>query len=333
MPASRATPPSAPSASSFGYNVSGLTLPTNTAYNWDLYTAGGAGGGSTAAYRRIATADNGYGYNFLEAAPTASIPSLSTGLTKVTFSFDANPYSNAPQEFWLANATNVSVLYSRLTLPGAKGVTVSSLGYGGKDTHQFYTDILQSMSPDGRSTYLQSLIDGSNSGKLNIVLAEGFNDRNDNSESVHDVAPGNTPAGFEDNMNSMISLLRSDWSRLGYSPNNLSFTLIGMYQDGYEPSDASGPLHAFAADEMSMAAADPQISFVDLYDDAPTYAAGEALGDFQSYPGQPDDLIHPSVSGAQLYSNIVMGVIAAPEPASLGVFATGLLMMARRRKS
>ena len=324
--ASGVSPDAGQVATGFGYLIdSNATLDPSAAYNWDLYTAGGPGGGSTGAYRRIGNADAKYYYNTLQTDAPVSIPSSTGGLTKVTFSFDSNTISDEPQQFTLQNATNMSVLYSRMSIPNAKGVTLSSLGYGGQNTHAFYNNVMLAMSSEGRETFLQSLVDGSNSGKLNIVISEGLNDRNDTGESIHDVGLGDTAAGFKDNMSSLISLLRTDWVDAGESYNNLSFTLVGSYQDSYEAPDGSGPLHLFATQEMAMAQADPMISFVDLYDDAPNYATANALG-------YSEDGVHPTWAGSQVYSNLVMGVIAAPEPSTLGIVGVSLALFARRRR-
>ncbi|MDB5326882.1 MAG: hypothetical protein JWM57_2451 [Phycisphaerales bacterium] len=106
---------------------------------------------------------------------------------------------------------------------------------------------------------------------------------------------------------------------------DLSFTLVGMYQDDQETvTGLPSLLPGFAEVEMQLAAADPQISFVDLWHDAPGYLAAVNAGYLA-------DSVHPTAAGADAYSRTIMAALV-PEPTLIGLAAI-LLPLIRRRRS
>jgi hypothetical protein len=307
----------------FSYGVDGMTLDPSAAYDWSLYTASPTGGGGAmGALRRVATANASYSYNVLQTKSSVATATPADGLQKTVFQFAATPSvaSDIPQEFQLRDVTNTSVLYSRLTRPGATGVTVSSLGYGGRPTKDFYNNVW-SGDAAGRAEYLSNVVDGG-SGKLNVMITEGFNDRGDDTASINGVGPGSSAEGFADNVSSLIARVRSDWAADGHAASDLSFTLVGMYADQYDDLPVN-PLFTFSEAERALAEADPQISFVDLFNAAPGYDEAVALG-------YMFDDTHPSWTGAQAYSEIIFNAIAVPEPTGLALAGVAMVAFARR---
>ncbi|MDB5326881.1 MAG: hypothetical protein JWM57_2450 [Phycisphaerales bacterium] len=204
---------------SFGVTGQAPQLDPAAAYDWHLYTASAPGGGSLRGYRRIVSATTISIGQTLSAVATATPP---VGLEHTVLHFNASPTSPAgvQQEMRLDDVQNTSIFYSRVIKPGATGVTVSSLGLGGNPTKNFYNQVYAAMSPAGRTAYLSNLVDGG-TGKLNVMLAEGFNDRNDRTLSLNGVDFGYTQAGFRDNITTLIGLMRSDWSAAGKSGRSL----------------------------------------------------------------------------------------------------------------
>ena len=303
----------------------GGPLPLGAAYDMHVYTASPAGmTGSMAASRR----QYNNGYFSAGELPAVQTQTPAVGLQATTFQFPAAPLPATGQldELSVKNVSNTSIFYSKLVRPGSMGVAVTSWPYGGRGTLPFITDQLHALSPAGRQAWLSAVVDG-DSGKLNIVVAEGLNDRNDYSPSFHNIATSNTPAGFADNMGSLIGILKGDWAAAGHNPSDLSFTLMGEYQDYFASQDgATDPMRAFAQVEQQIAANDPQVSFVDLSNIAPSYS--QAMAD-----GYLLDGVHETRLGAITYAQGVVNALSVPEPASLGavsLFASFALL--RRRK-
>jgi hypothetical protein len=214
----------------------------------------------------------------------------------------------------LSNPTNTTVLYDRLTVPGATGATVTSWGWGGHDTLEFLEGqwLGSGMTQQGRIAWLQAIVEGG-SGDLNVVINEGFNDRNDAQMSYNDVAPSNTLAGFADNMDSLIAAVRTDWITAGFNLSNLSFTIMSDYKDDSESSvpAGTGPLAGFAQVEEQIADADSQISYVDLYDRSLPYDTANA-------DGLMFDGVHASLAGTNLYAMDALQALLGNAPKMLG---------------
>ncbi|HEV7301070.1 MAG TPA: GDSL-type esterase/lipase family protein [Tepidisphaeraceae bacterium] len=289
------------------------------AYDWTVYGAGLSTDSAVGAYRRFGSAP----YTRIATATPTAFTADGNGFGKATISFASNALSPASQEFRLEGATQTSYLYSRLHRPNATGVTVTSWGYGGKDTRDFLNDQYLGGfgSAAGRLAWLGSIVDGG-SGKLNIVIAEGFNDRNDNDLSVDGVNAGKTPEGFAANVQAIIAATRDDWAAKGKDEADLSFTLLGMY----EIASHNEPLRLYAAELEKIALADQQITFVDLYTAAPGYAAANSMGYLA-------DGLHPTRAGALAYSQIAFNAMV-PEPASVSmlVVAASMLLRCRQRR-
>jgi len=255
------------------------------------------------------------------------------GLDQKTIRFDRPA---GAQQQWLelhvTQAANMSVLYSRITVPDAKGASVTSWGYGGRSMLDFYHDqwMGSGMSAEGRKAWFDAMIQGG-TGKVNVVIAEGFNDRNETETSLGGTTPGASPLAFSDNIKGMIAQVRKEWVASGHNVDDLSFTLLGMYDDDAE--DQAGklgidqPLHQFAIELSKIAKLDSQISFVNLQNHVPDYAGLWANGWMY-------DQTHPTREGALAMSQIIVDTLAAPtvpEP-NLGFLVLGGLVVLRRRR-
>jgi hypothetical protein len=302
-------------------------LDPQAAIDWHLWTASPAAGGSMQA--QLVTQSV---YATLQMPPSVTTQTPPGGLQHTVFHFDSTSgHSVEVIQGRLVNTTNTSVLYTRLLKPGATGATVTTWGYGGHDALQLYKDkyLGGPTSAAGRAQYLNALTDGG-SGKLMVVLEEGTNDGGETSPSVHGITPGSSPAAFLDNMTSLIDGIKGDWSAAGKNAADLSFLVLGMYQYGHR-TDAEQALHRSYAQELEgLAQSRSDVSFVDLYDIAPTWDQASALG------YMVDD-VHASVLGATTYStgifDQIVNTVAAPEPAGLSLLgAAGVGLMARRRK-
>lgn len=297
-------------------------LSTSGAYEWNVYAAGLSDNATTTAYRRLGSSP----YSTLQSMPATSVANGS--IERLQFGFAAQPNAaDTPHEFSLRNTRDTAVLYNRLQTAENRGITVTSWGYGGKTTMDFYRDRLMSMSDEGRSAWLGAMVDGSDSGKLNVVLIEGFNDRNETRPSLAGNLDGDSVESFIDNVESVIGLLQSDWARAGYDAEDLSFTLPAMYDIQVDNTE----LLAYGGALQRLAQADTQLHFVDLRELTPSFTEGQAAGYFA-------DGLHLSQSGSGFYGRALLdGILAAgdaiavPVPSTLGVGALAAVLLRRRR--
>jgi hypothetical protein len=296
-------------------SIDGSTLKSNAGYEWTLYTASD-GGGSLSASSRLGYAP----YTTLTTVSPIAVQTPGAGLDKIAMHFNG---PSAGTELDLQNTSNTSILYSRITAPGATGVTITSWGYGGASTLRFLTDQWDGggMSTEGRSAWFNALTDGG-SGKLNVVLAEGFNDRNELRPSIHGITPGLSTEAFVDNLTTLMSRIRASWAAAGHSASDLSFTLMGMYHEGYE-QETNGPLRAFAAAEAAIAMNDPSVTAIDLGSRGITYDQAVANG-------WMDDYVHATIPGTAVYSQIFADALV-PEPSALGLILVGFGLLRRSR--
>lgn len=308
--------------------IKSVATDTGQGDNWTFYTAAGPGGGSISGIGRYSDPS----WTTFSTFGPVMLNNTGSGLQKTTIHFDKLPTANTSRELQVTGLTNAAIMYSRVTEPGATGATVSSWSLGGQGTKNFLQNqyLNGSMTAAGRQQLLNALVDGG-SGKLNVAIAEGFNDRNNSGQmSADGVNNSSTPQGFAANISALISAVRNDWIAAGHSRSDLSFTLIGEYQDYYAanaPSDSLNLLKEYAAVEMQLAQADSQISFVDLYNDAPSYSQANALGYMA-------DQVHFSRAGAINYGNLVANALVnTPEPTSLGLLGLlSLVGLASRRR-
>jgi hypothetical protein len=275
--------------------------------------------------RRLLAQDN---YAVFQTNAPVATQAPASGLQHTVFHFD--PITGEDGKITaghIFNVTDTSILYSRLLKPGATGATVTTWGYGGHNALDMYNDkYLGTSTQAGRAAFLSAVTDGG-SGKLMVVLEEGTNDASSswqNTPSVHGILPGNSPAAFQDNMASLIDGFKSDWSAAGKDPADLSFLVLGMYQYGNR-TDAEQLVHRqFAQGLEDLAHSLNDVSFIDLYDIAPSWDQASALG------YMADD-VHPTVLGATVYSQAIFDQIV-PEPVALAGLAAPLAAGALRRR-
>jgi hypothetical protein len=305
----------------FGFHLDGTTLDPAAAYDWHVWSLPQGEDSSLDAYRRLGSAP----WTRFDTVPQGVELTPGSPVDHTVFSFDQNPIGSPAQaqQIVFENATQTSILYSRLLTPEQPtGITVSSWGYGGKSTYDFFTEqyLGTGMTEEGRVTWLEALVDGG-SGKLNLVIAEGFNDRGETSTSLGGNPDGDSPEAFADNISALIVQVRADWIAAGMDSSDLSFTLLGMY----EVSGGNEELRQYADELRQMALADPDISFVDLFDLAPSFDTAVELG------YMVDD-VHLSRNGALAYGELVMNTLI-PEPSSSLLFAWAVLLTLHPRRA
>jgi hypothetical protein len=121
-----------------------------------------------------------------------------------------------------------------------KGISYSTLLYqGGKSARDAAVSLATASDTAlsewmRQATRLQNV--GGDKSMLLVAINHGQNDQNNSQPSVGPhPAPTNTAAGFEDNLNAIVTRLREVWTESGFDPHNLFFT-VGPYQayGGYE---------------------------------------------------------------------------------------------------
>ena len=300
-------------------------------YDFHLYSVPTGSIGTYQYYERVSASP----WTASPVSPTQDVTLTGKGLTRETMRF-ARPTGADNQwlELRVTNAANMSVMYSRISVPGATGASVTSWGYGGRSALDFYKDQWtgQGVTPDGRKAWLDAMTDGG-SGKVNVVIAEGFNDRNETDASLAGTSPGSSALAFSDNIKGLIAQVRKEWTASGRKLEDLSFTLLGMYDDGSEDVERDlgtlGPLQSYAIELHKIAKADPNISFVNLINHVPDYDTLQAQGWLY-------DPVHFSRQGAINMSQIVVDTLRAPtvpEPTTLGFLSVGgIACLLRRRR-
>lgn len=302
------------STASVGIRVSGDTLNTKVDYVLDMWAVGGPGGGTYS----------------VQQGPTPSpfTPTYEeSGLTlpdapEILHRSHEVPANDLDETEVRIEAQNTSLSAIRLTEKDATGVTITSVGYGGQSTLDFYQDRWTNRGPEMRQLYLQQVVEGG-SGKLLVPIFEGLNDRNEDETSVNGIVDGDSPEAFRDNVGALISVISGDWVNAGYDLNDLSFMTFGMYgvQNGNDDlSDLSSEIRDFASVTEG-------VSYLDISSLGPDYTEGEALGYYA-------DGIHLSREGALYYGNQIMqSIVTVPEPttAALMICFASIGTLVRRR--
>ena len=95
-----------------------------------------------------------------------------------------------------------SFLSGRLAAYTAEGIT--------RRLRDFLFDqwLGQGVTADGRTQWFDALT-GGGSGKLNVLIAEGFNDRNEDQPSANGIADGDSPEAFADNMRALLAAIHA----------------------------------------------------------------------------------------------------------------------------
>lgn len=287
----------------------GETMSPTEAFDFHVWTASPPGGGSMSAERNL-----GWNTTLQTVGPVATaLPD--SGLQHTVFSFHEQPGTDDDcHRFVLKDTTHTSVLYWRLLRPQASGATVSGWWWSGHSTAQLLDGMYLGGGTDrqGRVALLEGIVDRG-SGKLNVMIYEGLNDRN------------TSAARFRGDVENLIGAVRSDWAQTARPADDLSFTVFGMYETG---SGDQQLLRQYAQQLHDLALSDRQVSFIDVYEFGPSFAEGAALGYFS-------DTQHLSETGALHYGPQIMRTLTAvPEPTTftlLGIGALGLLFVLLQR--
>ena len=283
-----------------GVIVYGSTLPAENDYILDLWGVGGPGDGSYSIRRRLGrspwTVSNSQsGFTLAEDS-------------QITHQSHELPGAGQSTTHVQLMANNLSLTGIRVSEKNGTGVTVTSLGYGGRSTLDFYNDRWINRSESVRQQYLKQLVEGG-SGKLLVPIFEGFNDRNETEPSVNGITDGDSTEAFIDNVSSLISTIQNDWLGAGFNSEDLSFLTFGMYDiDG-----PSGELEGYSLGLKDLAEQTAGISYLDISTLGPDYTTGEGLGYYS-------DAIHLSRNGALYYGDQIMQSLFAVSDPRAGDF-------------
>ena len=277
-------------------------LDREAGYTWQIWAAGtGASDGTIHAIRSSWT-NQPRDESQLSAAVGANVPHNVTRPTLIELSLNPAPGQAADKHrFDLVNTNNTAIFYHRLIDTTATGATVTGWGYSGGTARTFMQDLYDNgrLTRDGRAAYLSNLVYG-NSGKLNVVIAEGMNDSGEKLPSLTEgIDPGYSPEAFIDNIKTMIQTVSDDWTHAGMNPDDLSFTLLSTYQlpEGLITEARRQRLPLFRDALRDLAETDPRYSFIDMFGEGPTLQEIEDNG----YMGFG---VHPTIEGALVFGDV-----------------------------
>ena len=207
------------------------------------------------------------------------------------------------------NETPLTVSNFRLLETESTGATVTSWGYGGESTREFFAEQYEPVGQENRAEILDRIVDGG-SGKLLVFVMEGLNDRSEDQPSLNGIADPDSPEAFIDNVSTLIDGVRSDWAAAGNDASDLHFVTFGTYDQGSDPQ-----LESFSAALQQQATETDDVSFIDLR----TLSGGLTLdqmvelGFIQGADptgGGDDDFIHLTESGSVFYGEAIATLIA-----------------------
>ena len=207
------------------------------------------------------------------------------------------------------NETPLTVSNFRLLETESTGATVTSWGYGGESTREFFAEQYEPVGQENRAEILDRIVDGG-SGKLLVFVMEGLNDRSEDQPSLNGIADPDSPEAFIDNVSTLIDGVRSDWAAAGNDASDLHFVTFGTYDQGSDPQ-----LESFSAALQQQATETDDVSFIDLR----TLSGGLTLDQMvelgfiqgaDSTGGGDDDFIHLTESGSVFYGEAIATLIA-----------------------
>ncbi len=213
------------------------------------------------------------------------------------------------------NEPALTVSNFRLLETGSTGATVTSWGYGGESTREFFAEQYEPVGQDNRAELLDRIVDGG-SGKLLVFIMEGLNDRSEDLPSLNGIADGDSTEAFIDNVSTLIDGVRGDWAAAGNDASDLHFVTFGTYDQGSNPE-----LEEYSAALQQQATETEDVSFIDLR----TLSGGLSLdqmvelGYIQGVDptgGGDDDFIHLTESGSVFYGEAIATLIASQADAA-----------------
>jgi len=236
---------------------------------------------------------------FQSATQTLLFPA--PGIDHVAFSIDGNLTAQpTPLDYFISGSDDSSYVYVRALKQDDRGITVTSVGLGGQSVRSLYTNMWTGgiWDAQGRAAFLDAIVQGG-SGKLLVPIFEGFNDRNESQPSLTlGILPGNSPAAFGDNIDTLIGAVQADWASTGRPSDDLSFVIFGMYDingDNTQLIDYSDGLRTYAQGTTG-------VSYLDLRSFGVSFDQGQGQGLFA-------DGLHLNRSGTQFYSRRIFDVL------------------------
>lgn len=302
-------------------------LPLEDPYQWQIWVASDGDGGTLrgARYSRF---DAPWQRRWQAGVPATPVID---GFQQITLDLGTRTSDHADwHEFSLQDASEVSIFYHRLIAPERTGITITGWSHSGAPTQDLVRGLYETEQRDreGRAAYLTALVHG-NSGKLNVVIAEGINDIREFRPSLTSgILPGSSEAAFADNVMTLVDSVRDDWDHAGFSQEDLSFTLLSNYQ--VDPARVRPPnwflMKRYRNALLALAQSDPQLSLIDMWDVGPDWPTA-------SQRGYIHDGLHPSYHGALVYGEVFMAeLLAVPEPSGLALIGAVLpCVLAGRR--
>jgi hypothetical protein len=208
-------------------------------------------------YGTFATGAGGFTPSFtgqsghLLAGPRVSTSTGSIGLVDGAFSIPASAYQTAA-----GNEMSIGLsfsgegtmrgpffgLWQRVEGDRASGVSYSTMLWQGGRALVHAATAIKTQSDDALREYVRNLVNLQTGPKM--LLVQVNHGQNDGGMTIPSVgpnpAPSNTPAGFADDMDALISRLRSTWVAMGYDPHNLMFQYGPYHPAEGDAEDGTG---------------------------------------------------------------------------------------------
>ena len=200
--------------------------------------------------------------------------------------------------------TPLTVSNFRLLETDSTGATVTSWGYGGESTREFFAEQYEPLGEENRAELLDRVVEGG-SGKLLVFVMEGLNDKKEDQPSLNGIQDGDSTEAFIDNVDTLINQVRSDWAAAGNDSADLEFITFGTYDQ-----DSNVELEGYSAALQQHALDTEDVSFIDLR----TLSGGLTLDqmvDLGYITGPANgDFIHLTESGSVFYGEAIATLLA-----------------------
>ncbi len=301
-----------------GIQLDGSTLASNANYTFTAQLRADAAQGATSNYDLARRNTDGF------TTVSGNTLTADGNFHSVSHGFSANTADTGNVQFSVRNMTDGLEMSSyRLRETDASGVTVTSWGYGGKSTRDFYDEQYTPLTEAFRQDTLNQIVEGG-SGKLLVVITEAFNDINETLPSLtNGITPPNSADAFVDNLMAVITEVQTDWAAGGNNINDLSFLALGQY-------DTREHIEAYSTALRAAAQANAELSFFDLR----SLTEGETQQQIESRLDSVNLHFANRESAAFYGSGLVDALTTVPEPTSAALLLTaGSFLLGRRRRA